>query len=758
MGFPPREVPPTRRDAAVPETRRDGAPAGFGGLPPSLAEAYEVVRPIGTQGAEADLLVVRDRSGGEFALFALKVYRPGYRADPAVWSAVRGLRSRHIVRVLRTGEAAGRDFELQEYVPGGTLAELLRRGPVDTVRVVAQLADALGELHGLGAVHRDLKPANVLVRGTEPLDLVLADFGLSRGIDASIVFGTASRTLAYAPPESFSGAVSRAWDWWSLGVLVLELATGRSPFEGMTEQAVMHHLLTRSMDVEQVADPRLRLLCRGLLLRDPAARWGGEQVAQWLAGGAPPVAEDSGPRGDGTRVPLLFLGEHYTARVPLARAMAARWDDAARRFLVTMGTQDHPSEGWGTLRAWLRQFDDPASDDVEGRQELIDLRLTSAALSPDVKLLYLLYWLDPSLPPLYRGMAMTTENLLELAASALARPREGQAVMADLWTHHLLPVLAGLTGAEELRGVDARWRQLDAAFPADGEFNDGKFNDGEFSDGEFDVTRVRGGLLALALDEHGTAQTLRRATEEVRASLPVPVPWFDELLDSGEPARLLAAHLSTGAARGWAENEARRRAQQRAADLARQQRWRELEERREAGRIRAVSWAALAVGIFSVLWLVVLWLADALPQDTYDVRTRTFVPAEPSIQFLVMVVVWLSLGLAEIVMALQIAGEYHPRYSLLGPLGRIAAGARGPAGAMRSLSQLAAGGRGGLVAAAVIFIFLLIVINIVAGLLVQFLILPVGVAVAYGLWTHRRWQTWERELAQARTTTLGGNA
>ncbi|GAA0390534.1 hypothetical protein Acor_47270 [Acrocarpospora corrugata] len=742
MGFPPGEVPPTRRDLAVPETRRDGPRAGAGGLPPSLAEAYEVVRPIPGQGAEADLVVVRDRAGHEFVL---KVYRAGYRADPKVWAAVRELRSRHIVRIVTTGQADGRDYEIQEYVPGGTLADLARRGPVDTGRAVAQLADALGELHGLGAVHRDLKPANVLVRGTEPLDLVLADFGLSRGIDASIVFGTASRTLAYAPPESFSGAVSRQWDWWSLGVLVLELAIGRSPFEGMTEQAVMHHLLTKGMDVEPVADPRLRLLCRGLLLRDPAVRWGAAQVAEWLAGSAPVVAEDRGP-GDGTRIPLLFLGEYHTARVPLARAMAARWDDAARRFLVTMGTPEHPSEGWGTLRAWLRQFDDPAADDVEGRQELIDLRLTSAARSPDVKLLYLLYWLDPGLPPLYRGRAVTLDSLRELAASAPARPQEARAMLADLWDHHLLPVLAGLTGAEELRGVDARWRRLAAAFPT------------VAAHPGFDEAQVRGGLLALALDEQATARTLRDSTSQVRASLPAPVPWFADLIDSGDPVQLLAAHLAAGTARAWAENEARRQAEQRAASLAREQRWRELETLREAGRMRAVSWAALAVGILSVLWLIVLWLADALPREGVDPWTGVTVTATPSIPFLVMALVWFCLGLAETVLALQIAGAYYPRYSLLGPLGRIAAGARGPAGALRSLSQLAAGGRGGLIAAAVIFIFLLIVVNIVAGLLVHYLILPAGVAVAYGLWTHRRWQNWERELGQARANTLGGNA
>src|SRR5690606_31438334 len=161
------------------------------------------------------------------------------------------------------------------------------------LEIAAQLAAGLTALHRAGIVHRDLKPENVLVLDADPLRLAIADFGLSKVLEQSVMFASSSRTLAYAAPESLSGQVSPARDWWSLGMIVRELATGRPPFEGLSETVVVDHLATRPVSADDVPDPRLRLLCRGLLARDPRRRWAGEQVAEWLDGGSPAVAEES---------------------------------------------------------------------------------------------------------------------------------------------------------------------------------------------------------------------------------------------------------------------------------------------------------------------------------------------------------------------------------------------------------------------------------------------------------------------------------
>ena len=75
-------------------------------------------------------------------------------------------------------------------------------------------------------------------------------------------------------------------------MIARELLIGRPPFLGMSETAVVDHLATRAIDNDDVADPRLRLLCQGLLTRDPRRRWGAAEVAAWRGGASPAVAKE----------------------------------------------------------------------------------------------------------------------------------------------------------------------------------------------------------------------------------------------------------------------------------------------------------------------------------------------------------------------------------------------------------------------------------------------------------------------------------
>ncbi|GAA2723461.1 serine/threonine-protein kinase [Actinocorallia aurantiaca] len=283
----------TRRDPGVTSRDAPGAQQAGGDslvrLPGVLGSRFAVEGELPVQGAESDLLLVREHSGGA-ERYVVKIYRRGYSADREVWEVLPRLTSRHVVRVLETGHADGRDYEILEYLPEGNLRDLSRRRQVDPTAAVAQLAEGLRTLHDAGIVHRDLKPENVLVRGSE---LVITDFGLSRVLEQSVVFASSSRTLAYAAPESLSGQVSPARDWWSLGMIARELITGRKPFDGLSETVVVDHLATRAIENDDVRDPHLRLLCRGLLTRDPRRRWGHPQIAEWLRGGAPDVQEET---------------------------------------------------------------------------------------------------------------------------------------------------------------------------------------------------------------------------------------------------------------------------------------------------------------------------------------------------------------------------------------------------------------------------------------------------------------------------------
>ena len=135
-------------------------------------------------------------------------------------------------------------------------------------------------------------------------------------------------------------------------MIVLEAASGRHPFDGLTEQVMNHQLATRPIDVRGVYDDELRQLCRGLLLRDPKRRWGRDEVSRWLAGDASLVIPDDAEgaatsvrpvpvrqdRGDHRRGARARAREALGRRAPrpaarpdraLARAGAARLQPAA---------------------------------------------------------------------------------------------------------------------------------------------------------------------------------------------------------------------------------------------------------------------------------------------------------------------------------------------------------------------------------------------------------------------------------------------
>ncbi|MGH3932133.1 MAG: serine/threonine-protein kinase, partial [Pseudonocardiaceae bacterium] len=399
--LPTLDPAPTLRDSPwTTATGPDGVeldtPSAVAHLPAELAARFRLVGALPQHGAEADVVRVRDAMGQDLVI---KLYRPQISPDPDVWRALPQLRTPNLVRVLETGQVADRSYEVMEYLPGGNLRALTgRRLDTTTITdVVRQLAEGLATLHAANITHRDIKPENLLLRSQDPLEIVLTDFGLSRHLDQSMIFSTAARTLIYTAPETFYDHVSFARDWWSLGVIVHELATGKRPFEGLSEHPIMMQLSRNAFPVDDVADPRLRLLCRGLLVHDFEARWGLEQVRQWLAGQSPPVAKNRGPVDQPTNNvrPFLFQCEHYTEPRLLALAMAQNWKVAARLHFARLG------EHWNDLRAWLAQFDDPDRFDVAGRREMVDD--LSEPGPADGKLLRLLAWLDPGLPTMYRG-------------------------------------------------------------------------------------------------------------------------------------------------------------------------------------------------------------------------------------------------------------------------------------------------------------------------------------------------------------------
>jgi eukaryotic-like serine/threonine-protein kinase len=126
------------------------------------------------------------------------------------------------------------------YLPGGTLAARIARGPLPAAAVAdlgARLGDALAAAHAAGIVHRDVKPTNVLYDAEEqPL---LTDFGAAvlAGEEVAETVGTAT----YLDPEVVSGAAAPgpAGDQYGLGVVLYEALAGSPPYAAPTDDATL---------------------------------------------------------------------------------------------------------------------------------------------------------------------------------------------------------------------------------------------------------------------------------------------------------------------------------------------------------------------------------------------------------------------------------------------------------------------------------------------------------------------------------------
>ncbi|MFF9013844.1 protein kinase [Streptomyces sp. NPDC014870] len=741
-------------DAAVTRRESAGDSPALLRLPAALAERFVVVRELPHQGREADVLLVRDAAGSRCVA---KVYRSGVRVAPEVWERLRGLDTRHVARVIETGFSDGRDYEVSEYLSAGSLDELVGDraavAPEVLAGVLAQLTDAVAHLHDAGIVHGDLKPSNVLLRGREPLDLALADFGVSKSLDATSrftqrVFGT----LAYSAPEYVFGAeVSGSQDWWAVGVIARQLATGRAPFEGLSEQAVRHHLATRPVDVSDVPDERVRLLCAGLLVRDPERRWGAAEVRDWLAGGTPDVAEEplepaSGPAGAGGGLrPLQFHGVRHTGRAALARALAADWETAASRFFGSMGERDEPSQAWRQLRAYLAQFDDPERDDPEELLELIDVHLPGDD-EPDTKLLRLLRWLDPTMPPVYRGTRMLPEDLLALAEQASStrddtERRAARELVDTLYDHDLLAALAGFgDGGRLLADVDRRWRDLNARWDALRESTvlPPRIRR-ELADSE-----IRVEALAVAVAPEW-ARALRQRAEAGAAAVRGGTGWFDALLaDGGDPVRHLAAVRTLPAAEAEARRMNELRRAHAAAETADRQEWQVAEEQRRSGSGEAMR---RAVGGVALLFALPVGLPLVLGPLIGDGEfLGRFLPAA-------IVIFGISL-VCELVLAAKLGDMYHPRWSVRS---RLAEGIRGLPGRRRALATQLAPMRKRTIACGggcLLYLALATVIWAVVTLEVWSPV-PVVIAAGYGTWTFVRYRDWRTAHLSRRTQALG---
>ncbi len=214
----------------------------------------------------------------------------------------------------------GRPCIVMEYVPGPTLAELLKDGGTLPYQEAARIGldmvvAALRAAHAAGVLHRDVKPGSVLLGAGDRL--VLTDFGIAMTDGTSTLTKTGEMvgSIHYMAPERIRGLTpGTASDLWALGATLYQAVEGRPPFRRVTAMETAYAIAVDPLEPMKQAGP-LEPLIEALLAKEPDERptaeqaeralqtaWWGDSTAQLpssdvdLTAGAPEPepAEDSG--------------------------------------------------------------------------------------------------------------------------------------------------------------------------------------------------------------------------------------------------------------------------------------------------------------------------------------------------------------------------------------------------------------------------------------------------------------------------------
>jgi serine/threonine-protein kinase len=340
----------------------------------TLAGRYELVEVIGRGGMG---VVHRGRDRVLDRTVAVKVLPALFAENPTLVErferearAAARLSHPNIVSVYDSGRDGTERYFVMEYVPGKSLAELLRergRLPVaEAVGITAQIANALAAAHGAGIIHRDIKPGNVMVLPSGEAKVL--DFGIARAA-ADVALTRTTMVLGSAPyiaPEVALGrSADQRSDIYSLGCVLYEMLTGRPPFVGDLPAVVMSQHTNAEPQPPRELVPEipaaLEALVLQMLAKNPADR--PQQAAelpatlrsaqteltaptQIVPGPAPtlPAHPPTAPTEAQTSAATPGPTEPVARRRPIDPATARR---------TSPPTMAEPRSSFGAGRAWL---------------------------------------------------------------------------------------------------------------------------------------------------------------------------------------------------------------------------------------------------------------------------------------------------------------------------------------------------------------------------------------------------------------------
>ena len=299
--------------------------------------SYSLIRELTDKTGEAIIYLACDLDSGKN--YVAKLYRADIRPKPAVVDFLMKTDFENIIKLIDYGDYGNKCFEIYRYYDNGDLSKNVPL-PHDFIRntVIPGVIEGLRLIHENNIIHRDIKPNNLFLND-DKTKVVIGDFGISSTSDSDLnaaITQTMKFTFGYAAPECLSNykgnsILTREGDYYSFGITLFFLLTGRELFEGMPAMQIFLKTMSGDLPIIDGYNTEIERLVRGLTRIDPKARWGYQKVKKWLDNEfiheeAFSASPDTFPK------PFYFANKPIYSAIELSKEFSTHWEEAIKQL------------------------------------------------------------------------------------------------------------------------------------------------------------------------------------------------------------------------------------------------------------------------------------------------------------------------------------------------------------------------------------------------------------------------------------------